>query len=148
MVENTGQYVSRWTHITLHRFIHHNDFTFAVIEAVWTKNDIHSPQLQNLRRELTPGQSYDLHRWQVIGVTTATAVLEAMCQVTGVGQGDVSAKSSSQHSRQSRTSAKLQRKIIFVNTFPNMVNNEKPRKETGGEWDEDAAMYVWSQEER
>ena len=29
-----------------------------------------------------------------------------------------------------------------------LVNNEKPRKETGGEWDEDAAMDVWSHEER
>ena len=29
-----------------------------------------------------------------------------------------------------------------------MVQNEKQRKETGGEWDEDAAMDVWSQEER
>ena len=29
-----------------------------------------------------------------------------------------------------------------------MVNNEKPRRETGGEWDEDATMDVSSHEER
>ena len=29
-----------------------------------------------------------------------------------------------------------------------MVNNEKPRKETGCELDEDAAMDVWSHEQR
>ena len=27
-----------------------------------------------------------------------------------------------------------------------MCNKEKPRKETGGEWDENAAMDVWSDE--
>ena len=29
-----------------------------------------------------------------------------------------------------------------------LVNNEKPRKENGGERDEDAAMDVWINEER
>ena len=29
-----------------------------------------------------------------------------------------------------------------------MVNNERPKKETGGECDEDAEVDVWSQEER
>ena len=28
-----------------------------------------------------------------------------------------------------------------------MVDNEKPRKQTGCEWDEDASMDVWSREE-
>ena len=27
-----------------------------------------------------------------------------------------------------------------------LVKNEKPRKESGGEWDEDAAFGVWSEE--
>ena len=77
--------------------MHHCDVTFSVVEAVGPKNDVHLSQLQHLGRELTPGQSYDFHPCQVVGMTAALTVIEAVCEVTGVRQGDMGPQSARQH---------------------------------------------------
>ena len=38
--------------------------------------------------------------------------------------------------------------FLVLSSFVIIINNGKPRKETGAERDEDAAMDVWSHEER